>query len=304
MAAKRKGNIMKKSGVCILMLMFVCLVFTTTAFSATLDTQGQGCGSMICTIAKAVQASATPDKIVYEFEGTCGYSSSNEEVACPPMTAVKATGEWFKSTKVAHERIYKPIANTSSVILKSETSSNCPENPWIKAGVACTVFSGNTESGVSYPRSAAVLSTAQRQYLASMQPPSSPLLTTPAAPEIQSPSPNQKYGFLPATVKIMVKHNPSYGVAFEFQWKPFTKPNTPSGFFITKKLTPINQKTSAGITTADVKIETAGYWRIRSQSVFPGAPWSDWRGFSVENLTLSPGLKMRDDIKRTPLPGQ
>ena len=80
----------------------------------------------------------------------------------------------------------------------------------------------------------------------------------------------------------------------------FTKPNTPSGFFITKKLTPTNQKTSAGITTADVKIETAGYWRIRSQSVFPGAPWSDWRGFSVENLTLSPGLKMRDDLKKIP----
>ncbi len=281
------------------MVMFVCLVLTTTAFSATLDTQGQGCGNMVCNVSSAKQISSAPDKIVYEFEGTCGYTSSGD-VACPPMTAVKATGEWFKSTKVAHEKIYKPIANTSSIILKSETSSNCPENPWIKAGVVCTVFSGATETGVSYPRSAAVLSSAQRQYLASLQPPSSPLLTTPAAPEIQSPYQNQKYGFLPATVKIMVKHNPNYGVAFEFQWKPFTKPNTPSGFFITKKLTPTNQKTSAGITTADVKIETAGYWRIRSQSVFPGAPWSDWRGFSVENLTLSPGLRMRDDLKKIP----
>ena len=295
---------MKKLWMSILAVMFICLVFTTIAFSATLDTQGQGCGSMICTVANAVQASATPDKIVYEFEGTCGYMSSNEEVACPPMTAVKATGEWFKSTKVAHERIYKPIANTSSVILKSETSSNCPENPWIKAGVACTVFSGATESGVSYPRSAAVLSSAQRQYMASLQPSSSPILPTPGAPEIQSPYQNQKFGFIPATVKITVKHNPNHGVAFEFQWKPVTKPNTPSGFFITKKLTPTNQKTSAGITTADVKIETAGYWRIRSQSVFPGAPWSDWREFTVDNMTLSPGLKMRDDLKRAPLPGQ
>jgi len=290
---------MGKSWISILTVMFVCLVLTTTAFSATLDTQGQGCGNMVCNVSSAKQISSAPDKIVYEFEGICGYTSSGD-VACPPMTAVKATGEWFKSTKVAHEKIYKPIANTSSIILKSETSSNCPENPWIKAGVVCTVFSGATESGVSYPRSAAVLSSAQRQYLASLQPPSSPLLTTPAAPEIQSPYQNQKYGFLPATVKIMVKHNPNYGVAFEFQWKPFTKPNTPSGFFITKKLTPTNQKTSAGITTADVKIETAGYWRIRSQSVFPGAPWSDWRGFSVENLTLSPGLKMRDDLKKIP----
>ena len=283
--------------------MLVCLLGGTTTIAATLDTQGQGCGSMVCTVAKAVQTSATPDKIVYEFEGTCGYTSSGD-VACPPMTAVKATGEWFKITKVAHEKIFKPIANTSSIILKSETSSNCPENPWIKAGVACTVFSGATESGVSYPRSAAVLSSAQRQYLASLQPPSSPIIPTPAAPEIQSPNQNQKYGFIPATVKIIVKHNPNSGVAFEFQWKPFTKPNTPSGFFITKKLTPTNQKTSAGMTTADVKIETAGYWRIRSQSIFPGAPWSDWRAFTVENLTLSPGLKMRDDLKRAPLPGQ
>jgi hypothetical protein len=241
---------------------------------------------MVCNVVSAKQLSATPDKIVYEFEGTCGYTSSSD-VACPPMTAVKATGEWFKSTKVAHEKIYKPIPNTSSIILKSETSSNCPENPWLKAGVVCAVFSGATESGVSYPRSAAVLSNAQRQYLASLQPPSSPLLTTPSAPEIQSPYQNQKYGFLPATVKITVKHNPNYGVAFEFQWKPFTKPNTPSGFFVTKKITPTNQKTSAGTTTAEVKIETAGYWRIRSQSIFPGAPWSDWRNFTVDNISVS-----------------
>jgi hypothetical protein len=280
---------MVKSWMGIITGIFVCLVFATTVLAASLDTQGTGCGTMTCNVNSAVQKSATPEKIVYEFEGACGYNSSGE-VACPPMTQVKATGEWFKSSKVAHEKIYKPIPNTASIILKSETSSNCPENPWIKAGVACTVFSGNTEPGVSYPRSATVLSSAQRQYLASLQPPTTPLFSTPQAPVIISPAQNQKFGFIPATVKIQVKHNPNYGVAFEFKWKPFSKPNSPPGFFVTRNLTLSNLKTNAGVTTANVTIDKAGKWRIRSQSIFPNAPWSDWTEISVDNITLSPGL--------------
>jgi len=272
-------------------VILACLVFAATGFAATLDTQGESCGTMSCSVKSAVLKSATPDKIVYDFEGSCGYWNASSVAACPPTVQVKATGEWFKNSKVAHEKIFKPIANTSSVILYSETSGNCPENPWLKAGVACTVFSGNTEPGVSYPRSASVLSIAQRQYLASTQPPTTPLLSTPSAPVIASPTLNQKFVVIPANVKIQVKHDPNYGVAFEFQWKPFPKPNTPSGFFVAKKLTPTNLKTTYGVTTAEVKIDTKGSWRIRSQSVFPGAPWSAWTVFTVDALTLSPALK-------------
>jgi len=277
------------------MVILVCLVLVTTGFAATLDTQGEGCGNMSCSVKSAALKSATPEKIVYDFEGSCGYWNASSVAACPPTVQVKATGEWFKNSKVAHEKIFKPIANTSSVILYSETSSNCPENPWLKAGVACNVVSGNTEPGVSYPRSAAVLSSAQRQYLASTQPPNSPILPTPQAPVIVLPTVNQKFVVIPANVKIQVKHDPNYGVNFEFQWKPFSKPNTPSGFFVTKKVTPTDLKTTYGVTSAAVKIDTKGFWRIRTQSIFPGAPWSNWTVFTVDALTLSPALKKQID---------
>ncbi|HOO39842.1 MAG TPA: hypothetical protein PK425_01670 [Syntrophales bacterium] len=273
-----------------LTMILFCLFFAAMGSAASLDTQGESCGTMSCSVKSAVLKSVTPEKTVYEFQGTCGYWSS-DKVACPPATQVTATGEWFKNSKIAHEKIYKPIANSSSVILKSETSSSCPENPWLKAGVACNVVSGNTEPGVSYPRSAAVLSSAQRQYLASAQPPDSQILPTPQAPVIVLPTLNQKFVVIPANVKIQVKHNPNYGVNLEFQWKPFPKPNTPPGFYVTKKLTPANLKTTYGVTTAEVKIDTKGLWRMRSQSIFPGAPWSDWTAFTVDALTLSPALK-------------
>ena len=72
---------------------FVCLVLATTVFSASLDTQGESCGTMSCHVKSAVLKSLTPDRTVYEFEGSCGYWNYSSDVACPPAVQVKVTGE-------------------------------------------------------------------------------------------------------------------------------------------------------------------------------------------------------------------
>ena len=197
-------------------------------------------------------------------------------------------------TKVAHEKIYKPTGNTASVILYSETSSNCAENPWLKAGVSCTVFSGGTEPGVKYPRSAAVLSSAQRQSLASQQPPNTQILPTPSAPVILSPFQNQKFGFIPANIKINVQHNMNYNIQFQFESRGIPpKSGILEAYKTVAGVTLQNQQTAKGATTGTLVVSNASQWRFRAMSNFPGAPWSEWREFTVDKLSLVPALQLK-----------
>jgi len=262
-------------------------VFSSSGFAIMdLNANGSACGSMICTVASAVLKSDLPDRLVYEFTGECGYQAASD-VACASQTPVKAIGIWNKHTKIAYEKIFSPIGKTSSVTVRSETSSSCPKgNPWLNASFSCSVISGIAETGILYPRSAFLLNNAQRNALANAKP-SGSIYTAPTAPVIVRPAQNTTFVVTPVLVKLEIKHNPSYGLNYEFQWKPFSKPNSPPGFFVAKKMKPSNVKTVSGVTTAEVKIDTSGYWRMRTQSVVPAAPWSDWTFFSVENKYVS-----------------
>jgi hypothetical protein len=296
---------MTRSWIGIIIGILVCLVFTTTGFAATLDTQGQGCPPMTCHVNTAKLVSATPAKIVYEFKGVCGIWNPPTETACPPPVNVTVTGEWLIGTKIAHEKIFKPIANTSSIILYSETSSTCPENPWLKAGVACTVTSGNGKPGEKYPRSAALLSSAQRQTLASQQPTNTQILPTPAAPVILTPVQNQKFGFFPSNVKVEVSHNMNYGIQFQFESRNIPpKTGAPEAYKPVAGVTLQNQQTSKGITTGVLIVTKPSQWHFRAMSNFPGAPWSEWREFTVDKLTIAPALQMKEGIQRIPLPAK
>ena len=264
------------------------MVFSSSAFAVVdLGAKGESCGAMTCTVASAVLKSDLPDRLVYEFTGQCGYPYASGVAACPPSVQVMANGIWYKHTKIAYEKIFSSLGKTSSVTVHSETSSLCPKgNPWLNASFSCSVISGITEPGILYPRSAFLLNNAQRNALANAKS-SGSLYTAPTAPVIVLPAQNTTFVVTPALVKLEIKHNPNYGLNYEFQWKPFTKPNSPPGIFIPKKMTPSNVKTASGVTTAEVKIDTRGYWRLRAQSVIPGAPWSDWTAFTVENKSVS-----------------
>jgi hypothetical protein len=297
---------MGKSWIGVFMGVFFCLALATTAFAGSMDTEGESCGDMTCQVHAVAVKTITAVKAVYELKGICGYSGYSSDVACPPNVNVTVTAEWFMGTKVAHEKIFRPLAKSSSVILDSETFSNCPENPWVKAGVVCTVTSGNTKPGEKYPRSAAYLSNAQRQTLATLQPSGATLIPIPAAPVILSPVQNQKFSVIPASVKIEVSHNLNYGVQFEFQSKGIAPRDggLMEAYKPVKGVTLQNQQTSKGITTGTLVVRNPSQWRIRAMSNFQGAPWSEWRTFTVDKLTLNPSMKMRDNIPRMPLPGK
>jgi hypothetical protein len=294
---------MHKSWLRIITGIFVCLAVATAAFAASMDTQGESCGNMSCHVNTVAVKTTTPEKIVYEFTGVCGYWNYSSDVACPPAVNVTVTGEWFMTKKAAHEKIFKPIGNTSSVMLYSETYSNCPENPWLKAGVSCTVYSGSTKPGEKYPRSAVLLSSAQRQSLASQQPSNALAIPTPGAPLILTPVQNQKFGFIPANVKIEVSHNMNYGIQFEFQSRGIPpQGGVPEAYKPVTGVTLQNQQTSKGITTGTLVVTKPGQWLFRTMSNFPGAPWSEWRAFTVDKLTIAPALQMKEGVKRIPLP--
>jgi len=264
------------------------MVFSSSAFAVVdLGAKGESCGAMTCTVASAVLKSDLPDRLVYEFKGQCGYPYASGVAACPPSVQVMANGIWYKHTKIAYEKIFSPLGKTSSVTVHSETSSTCSKgNPWLNASFSCSVISGIAETGILYPRSAFVLNNAQRSALANAKS-SGAIYAAPTVPVIVMPAQNTTFVVTPALVKLEIKHNPNYGLNYEFQWKPFNKPNTPPGLFTTKKLTPSNVKTVSGVTTAEVKIDTSGYWRMRTQSVVPGALWSNWTSFTIENKYVS-----------------
>jgi hypothetical protein len=272
------------------LISFILLMSPLTISATTLDTKGDWSATCSAGTLSSHVFDRPNLKATYSFKGQCVESSGSN--VTNRWYQIKAG--WNGSTKTANEDLSVTFWNgyyAGSIIY------SCPDDPWLN-NVNCTVTGKAGDifkffQGGNNPISAGFVSASQKQSLKSEWNQQA-VFPTAQAPVIMSPSPNQAF-MVPAKVQIKVQHTPNYGVSFEFQWCPFNKPNTPPGFFITKNLTPVNLKTNAGVTTAEVTINEVGKWRLRSQSIFPNAPWSGWTEFKVDTINdaikMSPGLK-------------
>jgi hypothetical protein len=260
---------------------FLCFSATPPTSAATLDTKGQWSAACSAGSLSSHSFDRPNAKASYAFKGQCVESAGGDVT----NRFYQITAGWNGSTKTANEDLSVTFWNghyAGSVIY------SCPDDPWLHS-VTCTVTGKagdifNFFKSGNNPISAGFISASQKQLLISEWN-QQPAIATPQAPVILSPGPHQNF-IPPVKVPIKVQHNPALNVAFEFQRSDFVNPPV-----WTAQPANINPKTVSGITTGELAVGQPGKWRMRSQSIFPGAPWANWVEFNVETLKVIPGIK-------------
>lgn len=251
--------------------------------SAALSFHSQGELEGICNVGSLTAHTFAPGakKAEYVFHGQCAEGKD----ATVTNRHYHVKGNWDSTKKTAEEK----ITGTFTIgYLSAYIIFDCPEDPWLNT-VTCTI-TGKAGNGLPYfiaanavptnnPLSSGFLPAAQRQALKTEWN-NQPALPMTQAPVIVLPLANQVLKG-PLGVPISVNHNPNYGIDLEIQWKPTkTKKNVPS-FWSTQNVTLSDSKSTLGSTTKVLAVTKMGKWRVRARSVFPGAPWCDWRVWEV-----------------------
>jgi hypothetical protein len=263
------------------LFLFMGLGFGLSVSAATLDTKGQWSATCKAGTLASHSFDRPNAKASYSFSGQCVESAGGN--VSNRIYQVKAG--WNGVTKTANEDLSVTFWNGHYA---GSVNYSCPDDPWLHS-VNCTVTGKagdifNFFQIGSNPISAGFLSLSQKQSLTAEWN-QQPAIATPQAPVILSPGMNQHF-IPPVNVPIKVQHNPALNVAFEFQRSDFVNPPIWANQNVN-----INPKAASGITTGELAVGQPGKWRVRSQNIFPGAPWSNWVEFSAETLKLSPGMK-------------
>jgi hypothetical protein len=291
-AGNRSGNRMGYILLTLVVGLSISMI-SNSGFCTTLDKKGQWSASCSAGTLTSHNFDKSAMKNTYTFKGQCVESSGSSVT----NRWYNANASWTASNKTAEESLSVTFSNDH---LAGTVIYTCPDDPWINT-VDCTI-TGKAGDIFTYfqpgknPITSTFISSSQKQSLKAEWASKPVILPTPQAPQIASPNPNQAF-LTPAQVQIKVLHNPNYNIAFEFQRAELvSKPNIPN-LWGTQQIVPSNLKTAAGVTTGGLTISQQGKWRFRAQSVFPGAPWSEWREFVVEAVKLTPGLQPQLPIK-------
>jgi len=280
-------------------LTIVTMSISAFALDITPDTKGEWWATCRNMSLRSHSFDRPHSKATYLFGGECDEELSSTGKNTP--YAVNA--DWNGTNKIATENFSVKFTwgPWGGQLLSGSIAYKCADDPWINM-VDCTITG---KAGVIFdaaqfltfllssnkPISSAYITPAERQNLKTEWS-HQPFLSTPQAPVILSPTPNQFF-LVPATVTIKVQHDPNYNVAFEFQNASLVhKPNIPN-LWGTEQVVPANLKTSGGVTTGSLTIDKPAKWRFRSQCVYPNAPWSDWTEFTVGPLQMSPVLQQQ-----------
>lgn len=272
-------------------------------FICSLDTKGTLTAS--CNTAKLTNSSITASKHTYTFDSSCSGASGDEASNFYMVTQ----GEW-NSNGIA----IQTMRNKNRPSISATVKATCKYDPWIFTGSSaenpCTI----TDTYFSTPSSG--LSSASdiaSNYIAeaSVKPPfcsscdwipqvqkqqlwnqASSLLPIPTAPVIELPAGKSVVFLATSKLSVQIRHNPNFGLAWKFEAHTKAPPNF--WFVVTNPSPPLlNSKTSAGVTTGELNLSLLkDHPRIRFQvaSVFPGAPWSEWREITLSELHIQPRL--------------
>jgi hypothetical protein len=274
------------------------LMMANPGFGTTLDKKGQWSASCSAGTLASHNFDKSTMKNTYTFKGQCVESSGSSVT----NRWYNANASWTAGTKTAEESLSVTFSNDH---LAGTVIYSCPDDPWINT-VDCTI-TGKAGDVFTYfqpgknPITSTFISSSQKQSLKAEWASKPVILPTPQSPVILSPSPGQVF-LVPITVSVKVQHNPNYNVAFEFQRAELvSKPNIPN-LWGNQQVVLANKKTGAGVTTGEFTISQSGKWRLRSQSVFPNAPWSNWTEFTVDTVKITP--EMKQQINTVPIKPQ
>lgn len=274
-------------------------------FGCSLDTKGTL--SATCNTAKLTDHSLTASKHTYTFNVSCS-GASGDEAANFYMVTV---GEWNLNGLVSQH-----MYNKYNTAISGTVTAKCKYDPWIFPGSTadnpCTI----TDTSFSVPSSGLNGASAlASDYIVheSVKPPfcsscswipqsqkqqywtqASSMIPVPVAPIIELPAHDISIFNNIGKVAVRIKHDPNAALSWRFQaYNSYSK--GPNFWFTVANPAPplINSNTSAGVTTGDLNLDVLkGHTKIRFQvaSVFPGAPWSEWRAISLTELMIQQGL--------------